>query len=160
MVRPLVLAGIVVAAGAGWVLLMPRAPAAQPVPFSHAKHRGMACVVCHRGAEVSARAGIPQGETCLKCHATAPRGVDAALWSEAERGTRLGWTRVTRVPDHVYFSHRRHVALAKLDCVSCHADIGQWAAPPARAAMRLDMDTCLACHRTEGASQDCAACHR
>ncbi len=160
MARPLVLAVIVVAAGAGWMLLLPPAPAAQPVDFSHAKHRGMACAVCHRGAEVSARAGIPQGETCVKCHATAPRGTEAALWSDVERGGRLGWTRVTRVPDHVYFSHRRHVALAKLDCASCHDDIGQRAAAPAGAPLRLDMDACLTCHKTEGASQDCASCHR
>lgn len=160
MVRPLALAGIMVAAGAGWVVLMPPAPAAQPVDFSHARHRGMACAVCHEGAEVSARAGIPPGDTCLKCHATAPRGMHAALWSEVERGGRLPWIRVSRVPDHVYFSHRRHVALAKLDCASCHADIGQSTAPPARAPLRLDMDACLKCHRTEEASQDCAACHR
>ena len=160
MVRLLVLAGIAVAAATGWVLLMPPVPAAQPVEFSHARHHGMACAVCHRGAEVSTRAGIPQGETCLKCHATAPRGANAALWSEVESGGRIGWTRVTRVPDHVYFSHRRHVALAKLDCSSCHADIGRRAAPPGRVPLRLDMDACLSCHRTAGASQDCASCHR
>lgn len=160
MQRALAFAGIVVAVAAGWLLALPPAPLSQPVGFDHAKHRGMACTVCHRGAEVSARAGIPQGETCAKCHATAPRGTDAAPWSDVGRSGRLGWTRVTRVPDHVYFSHRRHVALAKLDCAACHADVGQRAAPPARVPLRLDMDACLTCHRTEGASQDCAACHR
>jgi len=160
MVRPLVLAGIVLAAAAAWMVVLPPAPAVQPVSFSHAKHVGVACRVCHGGAEDSARAGIPQGDTCLKCHATAPKGLNLALWGEIEHGGRLPWTRVTRVPDHVYFSHRRHVALAKLECASCHADVGRRHAPPGRAPVRLDMDTCLACHRTEGASQDCAACHR
>ena len=160
MRRGLAFAGIVAGVAAAWLLLLPPAPAAQPLAFNHAKHRGMACTVCHRGAEEAARAGIPQGDTCLKCHASAPLARAQGLWDAAAKGADLPWVRVTRVPEHVYFSHRRHVRLARLECGSCHGDIGVRTAPPGRAATRLDMDSCIACHRREDASQDCAACHR
>ena len=157
----LVFAGVVVGVAGGWLFLLPPAPIAQPLAFNHASHRTMACSVCHRGAETAARAAIPQGDICLKCHATAPKAAGAfAVWRDAGQGARIPWVRVARVPDHVYFSHRRHASLAKLDCASCHADVGQRTAPPGRAPVRLDMDACIACHSREGASQDCAACHR
>jgi predicted CXXCH cytochrome family protein len=158
--RALVFTGVVLAVGAAWLLLLPPAPLAQPLAFNHARHKGVTCTVCHRGAETAARASIPQGDLCLKCHATAPLPQAQGLWDAATKGARLPWTRVTHVPDHVYFSHRRHVGLARLECLSCHADIGARTAPPGRAPLRLDMDSCLACHRSEGATLDCAACHR
>lgn len=161
MVRWLRFAATAIAGALAWVLLLPAAPLSQPLAFNHARHQTVACAVCHRGAETSARAGIPQGDMCIKCHATAPAAAGAAaLWPELARGRPIGWLRVTRVPDHVMFSHRRHVTLGGLACESCHADIGQRTAPPPRAPMRLKMDTCLACHQREGASADCAACHR
>jgi hypothetical protein len=58
------------------------------------------------------------------------------------------------------FSHRRHVTLAKLDCESCHGKMRERMAPLGVAPVRLDMNTCLSCHRREGAAEDCAACHR
>ncbi|HWP99261.1 MAG TPA: cytochrome c3 family protein [Vicinamibacterales bacterium] len=144
----------------GWVLLLPAWPIAQPVAFNHARHGGLACAVCHRGVETSSRAGLPDGGVCAKCHATPPRGEDPARWEEFLAPDGARWVRVTRVPDHVLFSHRRHVSLARLECSSCHGDIGRRVAPPARAPVRLDMSGCLSCHRREGASEDCAACHR
>ncbi len=160
MRRALAFAGVVVGVAAAWLLLLPPTPLAQPVAFNHAKHGGMACSVCHRGAEGAARAGIPQADTCLQCHAAAPVAQAQGPWDAAAKGARFPWVRVTRVPEHVYFSHRRHVGLARLDCKSCHANVGARTAPPGRAPARLDMDSCLACHQREGASQDCAACHR
>lgn len=160
MARSLRFAVVMAALAGAWVLALPPGPVAQPVAFNHAKHGPMACVVCHRGAEAGARAGLPQGDLCLKCHAAAPVAGAAPLWEEAARGASIPWIRVTRLPDHVFFSHRRHAGLARLDCASCHADVGKRPAPPTRAPLRLDMDSCIACHRREGASQDCAACHR
>ena len=116
--------------------------------------------MCHRGAESGIRAGIPEASLCFKCHATAPRTVRTAEWDRIAKAGRIGWVRVTSVPNHVMFSHQRHVRIAGLECASCHAGIATRATPPGRALMRLNMNTCLSCHTREGASEDCAACHR
>lgn len=160
MARFLRLTAVVLVVAAAWLLLVAPPPPAQPAAFNHSKHGELACAVCHRGAVTAARAGLPEPSLCLKCHATPPGGAASALWEDAARGRPMGWVQVTRVADHVMFSHRRHVALSKLDCTSCHADVGRGATPPAAPPVRLDMDACLACHQREGASQDCAACHR
>jgi hypothetical protein len=144
-----------------WVFALPTAPMAQPIAFNHAKHAGVGCILCHQGAATAARAGIPQSDTCTRCHATAPgRGISDAAWTGIASGKPIAWLRVTRLPDHVAFSHRRHTGPAQLACVSCHGDMTLRTAPPARAAVRLEMTTCLSCHTREGASEDCAGCHR
>lgn len=160
MRRYLVFAGVVVGVAGGWLFLLPPAPIAQPLAFNHASHRTMACSVCHRGVEEQARAGIPEAAVCLKCHATAPRAAAAVKWDEAARAQPIAWVQVTRLAEHAMFSHRRHVSIARLDCSSCHADVGKSAAPPGRPPVRLDMDACLACHRSQDVNQDCAGCHR
>lgn len=160
MTRHLGLAGVVVVVATGWILLLPPAPVAQPIAFSHAKHAALACAVCHRGAETAARADLPAASLCAKCHAAIPGGATSPAAGDFGQNRSIGWVRVTRVPDHTIFSHRRHVALGNLTCASCHADIGRRAVPPGRQPIRLDMETCLACHTREGASEDCAACHR
>jgi hypothetical protein len=160
MVRLLILGATVLAVATGWVLVLPVGAVIQPLAFNHAKHAAVACATCHSGAETSARATFPSGATCAKCHATAPASVGQASWDAIQRQDPARWVAVTHLADHVMFSHRRHVTLGGLACESCHADIGQRTAPPPRTPMRLKMDTCLACHQREGASADCAACHR
>ena len=160
MTRYLAPAGVALVVATGWILVLPPAPVAQPIAFSHAKHAPMACAVCHRGVETAARAGLPAASLCAKCHASIPGGATGTAGGDVGQSGRIAWVRVTRVPDHTMFSHRRHVALGRLDCASCHADIGLRASPPVRQPVRLDMDACLSCHQREGASEDCAACHR
>jgi hypothetical protein len=161
MQRYLLPALVAAAVAVGWVFALPSAPLTQPVEFNHAKHAAVGCVLCHRGAEAGARAGIPQGDTCTRCHATAPaRGVSGAAWNDIAAGKRIAWLRVNRVPDHVAFSHRRHTGPGQLACVSCHGEMRQRTAPPGRVQTRLVMTTCLACHKREDASEDCAGCHR
>ena len=161
MLRYMAFVAVVLLTAVGWMTVLPAAPVRQPVAFNHAAHARTACVTCHRGVESTARAGIPQGDVCVKCHATAPSAKGAAaLWTGITGGERIAWVRVTHVPEHVMFSHRRHVALGRLDCVSCHGDMTRQAAPVGVVAMRLNMQTCLSCHRRESASEDCAACHR
>lgn len=144
-----------------WLLVWPRPSIEQPLDFDHAKHGRMACVVCHRGVETATRAGYPPDTVCLECHATAPRVRGAeAVWPASRTGPRIAWMRVNRVPDDVAFSHRRHVVLANLDCVSCHGEVGKRSTPPPAPATRLDMDACESCHAREDADNDCAACHR
>ncbi len=157
--RAIAAAGIVIGAAAGWVFILPSRPAAQPIAFNHARHQALTCAGCHRGVEVAARAMLPGPDVCAKCHAAAPAGVTADQWTAFQRAA-VNWVTLTRIPDHSLFSHQRHVTLGHLECSSCHGDIGQRTAPPGRAPIRLDMKTCRACHQQEGASEDCAACHR
>jgi len=160
MVRSLILGATALAVAALWVLVLPVRAVTQPLAFNHAKHTAVACAICHSGAEASARATFPSGATCAKCHATPPRSISEGDWNAIQRSDPARWRPVTHLPDHVTFSHRRHVSLGGLACESCHADIGQRTAPPLRAPIRLTMDACLGCHQREGASADCAACHR
>jgi hypothetical protein len=161
MRRVLALIVLTVAVASAWIWALPAAQEAQPIAFNHARHQALACVVCHQGVESAAWAGLPDGTVCTKCHATAPGGVTTgARWAQIAHGESVGWVRVTHVPDHVRFSHRRHTVLARLECSSCHGDIGRRAVPPGVAPVRLAMNDCLTCHRHEGASEDCAGCHR
>jgi hypothetical protein len=146
MRRALAVALVAVVAAILWIAALPPASARQPIEFPHARHQGVGCAVCHRGVETQARATIPDAAFCAKCHASLPKT--------------LAWVQVTRIPSHVYFSHQRHVALGKLECASCHGDMRDRTSPPGTAQARLVMTTCLNCHRHEGASEDCAACHR
>ncbi|MBI4476249.1 MAG: hypothetical protein HY654_03690 [Acidobacteria bacterium] len=190
MTRVLLLTATAAISAAIWVVLLPPATSIDhAIPFDHSRHTEVTCAACHRGAERSARAGIPEMTTCLKCHATAPQpdvvtsrfnpfAVEAkstaaakaeapgpsssakSTWDELARGTQSPWAQVTRVPDHVMFSHRRHVTFARLDCASCHGDMRAQRVALGAAPMRLDMSACISCHKTEGATEDCLACHR
>ncbi|MEW6749494.1 MAG: cytochrome c3 family protein [Candidatus Latescibacterota bacterium] len=134
----------------------------QPFSFNHRAHAPLACVACHQGVEMRAAAGLPDERLCLQCHATAPvtHPDEVRRWAEIGRPAAGAWGRLYRVPDHVYFSHRRHVGLAALDCVLCHGDMADQTTPPSRPLAALSMQTCLQCHRQEQASTDCAGCHR
>ena len=150
---------VILAVAAAWITVLPSAPVRQPLAFSHAKRQAVGCTVCHQGAATSIRAGLPEAPVCTKCHATAPAGWSPG-WNAAVEGKPFGWVQVTHVPDHVMFSHRRHVTLARLDCVSCHGNVRDRGTPVVAVPVRLEMDECMSCHRREGAAEDCAACHR
>lgn len=160
MLRGLRLAGTAAAAAAAWWLLLPPPPGAQPAPFDHARHAGLACSVCHAGVETAATATVPRLELCQRCHATPPAGFPGAVFAAGKDGAGAQWNPVTRLPRHVWFSHRRHVSSARLACASCHGEVGTNAELPGRPPVRLDMAACLSCHRREGVTEDCASCHR
>ena len=139
----------------------------QPAPFPHARHveLNIDCVACHAGASEAAHARIPSIHTCKLCHradrsfpSTPPR-----LAAFIISGRNIPWNQAQKLPDHVYFSHRRHVTVAKLGCGECHGDVGAAVQPISRAYLQTGeagMAQCIDCHRTRGASQDCLACHR
>ena len=142
----------------------PDASSAQPIAFNHAKHveNGMTCTDCHAGAESQARATLPTLATCMSCHESAltPSVEEEKIRRLAAAGKELAWTQLTRMPAHVYFSHRRHVQLAKLECAMCHGPMEKATAPPRRPFGRLTMDACIECHEQRGARTDCNDCHR
>lgn len=144
--------------------------ATQPIPFNHRIHtvaNGLDCESCHEGVMKSARAGIPRVELCMGCHEgdiTTNKAAEpwiATLRQHAKAKKELAWVRLYHLPRHVYYSHRRHTAIAKLDCAVCHGEIGKSERPPvAPIGKTLDMKNCISCHEKHAVGNDCAWCHR
>jgi hypothetical protein len=137
----------------------------QPVQFNHLKHTGdlgLDCTFCHAHARTGAHSGLPDGTTCSICHSTTQgTSEEAARVTELlDAGDPLHFNKLFRMPDHVFYTHRRHVGIAELPCEGCHGDVASTERPPARALVRVDMDFCMDCHREQGASLECNACHR
>jgi len=77
-----------------------------------------------------------------------------------ENSEEIIWNRIYELPDHVYFSHRRHIALGKIECAQCHGDIHAFETPPLIPFVALTMDFCIDCHDEHKVNNDCLACHR
>jgi len=140
-------------------------PHEQPYPFNHAIHTAKAgCVTCHVGVRSGDRAGLPDLTFCAGCHATVPwkdaTTEQQASWQAARAGEAQPFERLYRLPSHVYFSHRRHVVLAAIECERCHGAMGERTTPPAFPLVALRMRDCVDCHASEGVTTDCTACHR
>lgn len=149
----------------GVVVRAPRV--VQPIIFNHTVHvneAGLQCAECHADAETHTHAGFPAKQICLDCH-----DIDEEEGSHPEKDKlfaydevthEIPWVRVAVTKPDVYFSHRRHVRAAKLDCLECHADQPTLSEPPSTVRLVMGMDTCIACHEENKASVDCLACHR
>lgn len=161
---------------------------AQPIDFSHALHAGeqqIPCQYCHSDAAKGRHASIPSMNVCMNCHqvvATDAPGVQK-LREKYDAGETVEWVRVHDLPDHVYFSHRVHVAKnfaltpeeqkaidrgdverpktgpsAALDCTECHGEVKTMAT--LRQAKSLEMGFCIDCHRQKKAPTECSTCHQ
>src|SRR6266403_3589573 len=70
----------------------------QPIAYSHKVHieRGLKCLDCHIGADVSARATLPSVSKCMLCHAKIatdkPEIKKIAAYAAAKR--EIPWQRV------------------------------------------------------------------
>ncbi|MBI3071764.1 MAG: hypothetical protein HYY84_06500 [Deltaproteobacteria bacterium] len=165
MSRRLAIGVVVFVLGVGAALLAAERPIEQPLPYSHAVHtKEAACVLCHAGAQSQPNAGIPKFSVCQSCHATPPPRLaapDKARWENAAKAKEPeAWNRLYEVPNHVYFSHRRHVAVGGIDCAACHGDMATSTTPPTQAAVPISMRRCVSCHEREQVTNDCTACHR
>lgn len=137
-------------------------PVTQPVAFSHRLHAGdnkIGCTMCHAYAEHSPIAGIPSAARCEGCHkfVGADKPEVQKVRKAYEDGKPIEWNRVYRVPDHVFFTHERHVA-AGLDCRSCHGEVQEM--DVLTKATSLEMGWCVDCHRAKGAPLECITCHK
>jgi hypothetical protein len=175
------MAALVVAMGAGGGALallgehLPPAPA-QPIRFSHRIHAGVAgigCTSCHAYAEHGPVAGIPSMARCRGCHRfvkddkddPAIGGEIKLFLKELDAGAAIPWVRVHRVPDHVFFSHKRHV-LSGVTCRDCHGEVEKMEV--VRQVAPLTMGWCLECHRRKQRERpaerarltDCLTCHK
>ena len=137
----------------------------QPIAFNHSKHVeevGAECTDCHLYAESGLRATIPNQTLCSDCHSDAltDSEEELRLIEFIESGEKIPWKKVYWVPDHVFFSHRRHTAVAGIECERCHGEIGARSEPVSRPLLPLTMKRCMACHEEAGVTNDCIACHR
>ena len=136
----------------------------QPIAFNHQKHiqNHLACVTCHPLSEQYARAGMPGVKTCVRCHEDViyRKPEKDKIQSYYRSNQEIPWQRVYRVKSHAYFSHRRHTAIAKLNCVECHGQVADYDKPITQPFMEIKMNNCLACHEEKQASVDCVDCHR
>ncbi len=148
----------------------------QPIHFSHAVHAGdnlVGCTSCHVYAERSPVAGIPSMARCQGCHRFVKEDPDKPavtaelkpLLQKLEEGTAVEWVRVHRLPDHVFFTHQRHV-LAGVRCQECHGEVEKMTV--VRQVSPLTMGWCLECHKRKQAEKpverarltDCWTCHK
>jgi hypothetical protein len=159
----------------------------QPIPtFSHKTHVGkqnIACSQCHELVDprtvMSPRPGIPTIQKCMECHIdTKDREGWKQLHAYFDKKESIEWNRIHTLPDHVYFTHKRHIkalekqmglrlinedgtgnvqAQAQL-CSTCHGEVRQM--DKIRQVRSLTMGWCVSCHRTKGVSIDCWTCHK
>ena len=137
----------------------------QPIAFNHKKHTGdlsLPCTTCHQSVEAQTFAGLPQTETCVTCHAAplTKNPEEEKIRQYASKGEKIPWQRIYRMPGDVFFSHRRHVVLAKVECATCHGKMAEQTTPPSRPLVNQTMAWCINCHQERRVSVDCNACHK
>lgn len=143
----------------------------QPIAFNHRLHtyNGVPCLTCHATAASGQGAGLPGVATCRRCHEDVlyESPEKAKIRVAATSGQDLRWLPVFALKPFVYFSHRRHVTLGKIECRACHGDVEQQSTPFQAGARpfggRKGMATCITCHEESHspyAGTDCVNCHR
>lgn len=137
----------------------------QPVAFNHRLHTEdleLECESCHPYVRAGAHAGLPEDDVCRMCHGS-PQGESeesARVTEILTAGGTLRFRKLFVLPDNVFYTHRRHVGIADLECSNCHGSIAQTERSPARPLVRMTMNACMDCHRDTGHTLDCNACHR
>ena len=137
----------------------------QPIAYNHKKHieeAGLGCFDCHTGAQTHQKASIPNIHFCKNCHeeAMTDSKEEEKLVGFIKKNELIPWVQVHRVPDHAYFSHRRHVSLGKIACQDCHGDVNNMTLPFTKPHVSINMEFCIRCHESKQVTTDCAACHR
>ncbi len=134
----------------------------QPIDFSHELHVGQlkfACTLCHQTVERAISASVPPLSKCMECHKAVATDKEEVkkLTQYWENQEPIPWEKVYSVPEHVYFSHKRHIK-AGLDCSNCHGELAAQAR--VRKVTTLKMGFCIDCHKARDASRDCYTCHK
>jgi hypothetical protein len=135
----------------------------QPISFNHKKHQeqGVECTACHAYFKEQIFSGMPKVAVCMECHkeSVTKHPDEEKIRQFHKKGEEIPWVRLYQQPDHVFFSHRRHVVLGGMECKSCHGDIGVSEKPPSKPWVKMTMKWCMDCHTKTKASNDCLACH-
>ncbi len=150
---------------AGWILIPSQEIIVQPIQYSHKKHIEQAeleCVDCHIYVETNGRATIPNIEICANCHSDEPitdSPEEVKLLKYISQNERIPWVQIYKVPNHVYFSHRRHVKIGGLECKICHGNVPELDKPAPYQLVKISMNNCIDCHRKNDVARDCIGCH-
>ncbi len=168
----------------GWVIFpqLLYSQKKQPIDFNHKLHMGLVddgCQSCHFFREDGTYSGVPKLAQCMDCHEEM-QGEDPEeekfVNQYMAKGREVPWLVYARQPDCVFFPHAAHVKLAKMDCVTCHGNIGEseslrvyeanrisgysrdiWGKNIAGIKRnpwdRMKMDDCSECHQRENVNQ-------
>lgn len=128
----------------------------QPIAYSHALHAGkyeIDCNYCHTGVRKSKNANIPSANICMNCHSAiqnikGKEGVSPEIkkiYDAVENNKPIQWVRVHNLPDLAYFNHQQHVAVAEIECQTCHGEIQEMEVVKQHSS--LTMGWCISCHR-------------
>lgn len=153
----------------------------QPILFSHkihAKDNKIPCEFCHSYVDVSPNAGIPSVQKCMGCHEHIQgrdveydiNGTTINIREEIgkvkeywARGEAIPWVKVTGMPDHVHFNHKRHIK-SGIECQTCHGPVEEM--DVVYQAEKLNMGFCISCHQEKADDEqhakelnDCLTCH-
>jgi hypothetical protein len=136
----------------------------QPIAYNHKLHIKeveLSCFDCHNRVQTHEKASIPNIQYCKNCHeeAMTDSKEEEKLVDYIKRNQPIPWVQVHRVPDHAYFSHRRHVSLGKIACQDCHGDVNNMTLPFSKPHVPISMEFCIRCHEKKQVTTDCAACH-
>jgi len=150
---------------AGRLALRPLEAVTQPIQFNHQLHGeevGLECSTCHEYYLTGEHSGLPSLDTCQLCHGEAitDSPEEQRLLEAIASDPQPTFRKLFRLPDHAYYSHRRHVAVAGLECETCHGPIAQTTEPPRYPLVRITMATCINCHTQQDVMTDCTDCHR
>lgn len=150
---------------AGRVAFSPNRSVTQPIQFNHQIHVktvGLECATCHLYFAEGERSGLPDLGICQGCHQepVTESPEERKLIALLAAPSQPAFEKLFRLPDHAYYSHRRHVMVAKLACEVCHGGIADTTAPPARPLVRMDMSACIDCHTRQNVQTGCTTCHR
>lgn len=149
----------------------------QPIAYNHKRHisEGLACKDCHKSALTGEAAGRPNEQTCRDCHdpGELEEGTEGKnpeivkLLTYLKEKASIPWRRIFQLPEHVYFSHVRHVTTAKVACETCHGAMAEAVRPPVAPLVAITMDFCINCHVQQrsaragaAVTRDCNACHK
>src|SRR3990172_9058139 len=99
---------------------------------------------------------------CKGCHeqAMTESKEEKKLVDHIRKNQPIPWIQVHRVPDHAYFSHRRHVSIGKVACLTCHGNVPEMTLPFSKPYLPIKMAFCIDCHAKNKVNTDCATCHR
>lgn len=139
-----------------------RKPPDQPLPFSHKTHAGtaaLACNQCHPMPDPGDFATLPATQVCMSCHIAIKKDSPhiAKLAEYHAAGKKISWAPVYRVPDYVFFNHKRHIAVDGVTCATCHGPVAE--REVLRREKDISMQGCMECHRVKNARNNCNYCH-